>query len=98
MVLITVVAPDEAKARLAPLSVDWLWGVGPKKRLLLHQIGLQTIEDVASADPEFMLAKLGKAGLHFHALAHAEDSRAVTGHRAHKIRPESDGQFSNSVP
>lgn len=81
---LTVVPPDRAKAWLAPLPVNWLWGAGPKTQLRLHQIGLQTIGDVAGADPEFLLAKLGKAGLHFHAFAHAEDPRPVTGHRARK--------------
>jgi DNA polymerase-4 len=47
-------------------------------------LGLQTIGEVADADPKYMLEKLGKAGLHFHSLAHAKDPRAVTGHRGGK--------------
>jgi DNA polymerase IV len=39
---------------------------------------------VANADPEFLSEKLGRAGLHFHALAQAEDPRPVTGRRASK--------------
>jgi DNA polymerase-4 len=81
---LTVVPPSGAKAWLAPLTIDWLWGVGPKTQLRLHQLGLRTIGDVASADPEFLFAKLGRSGLHYHALANAEDPRAVAGHRAHK--------------
>jgi DNA polymerase-4 len=81
---LTVVLPEQAKAWLAPLSVDWLWGVGPRTKSHLHKLGLQTIGDVANADPKFLLASLGKVGLHFHALARADDPRAVSGHRARK--------------
>src|SRR3990172_6329751 len=79
---LTVVRPEEAKAWLAPLPVSWLWGVGPKTQARLHHLGLRTIGDVADADPKFLSAKLGRAGLHFHALAQAEDPRPVTGGRA----------------
>jgi DNA polymerase-4 len=81
---LTVVPPEDAKAWLAPLPVAWLWGVGPKTQSRLHQIGLRTIGEVAHADPQFLSAKLGRAGLHFHALAQAEDPRQVVGRRAFK--------------
>jgi DNA polymerase-4 len=81
---LTVVPPVEARAWLAPLPVSWLWGAGPKTQARLHQIGLRTIGEVAEADPDFLFAKLGRVGLHFHALAHAEDSRPVIGGRSSK--------------
>jgi DNA polymerase-4 len=81
---LTVVPPGEAKAWLAPLPVSRLWGAGPKNQARLYALGLHTIEDVASADPEFLFQKLGKLGLHFHALAHAQDPRPVLGHRRSK--------------
>jgi DNA polymerase-4 len=81
---LTVVPPDDAKAWLAPLPVSWLWGAGPKTQARLRQIGLHTIGNVADADPGFLSAKLGSVGLHFHALAQAEDARPVTGRRASK--------------
>jgi DNA polymerase-4 len=81
---LTVVPPEDAKAWLAPLPVAWLWGVGPKTQSRLHQIGLRTIGEVAHADPQFLSAKLGRAGLYFHALAQAEDPRQVIGRRASK--------------
>ena len=81
---LTVVPPEEAKAWLAPLPVSWLWGVGPKTEARLHHIGLHTIGDVANTDPKLLSSTLGKAGLHFHTLAHAEDPRPVTGGRSAK--------------
>src|SRR6476619_87700 len=81
---LTVVPPEDAKAWLAPLSVSWLWGAGPKTQVRLHQLGMHTIGDVAHADPRFLSTKLGSTGVHFHTLAHAEDPRAVIGRRASK--------------
>lgn len=81
---LTVVPPEEARGWLAPLPVSWLWGVGPKTQARLHHMGLHTIGEVASADPAFLSAKLGRAGLHFHALAQAEDPRQVAGQRTSK--------------
>ncbi|MGD8355437.1 MAG: DNA polymerase IV [Methyloceanibacter sp.] len=81
---LTIVPPEQAKAWLAPLPVSRLWGAGPKTQERLHDLGLQTIADVADADPKFLLKKLGKPGLLFHSLAHAKDPRAVTGHRGGK--------------
>ena len=81
---LTVVPPDDAKAWLAPFPVSRLWGAGPKTQARLQQLGLHTIGKVAEADPLFLSAKLGTAGVHFHALAHAEDPRSVIGRRASK--------------
>jgi DNA polymerase-4 len=78
---LTIIPPVEARAWLAPLPVSWLWGAGPKTQTCLHQLGLRTIGDVAEADPQFLSAKFGRAGLHFHALAKAEDPRQVSRQR-----------------
>src|SRR4029078_8733427 len=67
---LTVVPPDDAKAWLAPFPVSRLWGAGPKTQARPPQLGLHTIGDVCEADPLFLSAGLGTAGLHFHALAH----------------------------
>jgi len=81
---LTVVPPGEAKDWIAPLPVSWLWGAGPKTQARLHEIGLRTIGDVAGADPAFLAKKLGSAGLHFHALSHADDPRQVSRRRIPK--------------
>jgi len=81
---LTVVPPEAAKAWLAPLPVSWLWGAGPKTQARLHQLGTHTVGDVADADVQFLCAKLGRAGLHFHTLAQAQDPRPVIGRRASK--------------
>ncbi|MGI9387053.1 MAG: DNA polymerase IV [Methyloligellaceae bacterium] len=81
---LTLVPPGDAKTWLAPLPVSRLWGAGPKTQNRLHHIGLKTIGDIAAADPKFLVAKLGRLGLHFFALAHAEDPRRVARRRISK--------------
>ncbi len=81
---LTVVPPDDAQAWLAPLPVSRLWGVGPKTEKRLHAIGLETIGQVAAADPDWLTHKLGRVGNHFYALAHARDPRRVEGSRKSK--------------
>ena len=64
---LTVVPPAQARAWLAPLPVSSLWGAGPKTETRLRALGLQTIGDVATCNPEFLTRALGSAGAHFHA-------------------------------
>lgn len=74
---LTVVAPNEARQWLAPQPVAMLWGAGPKTQQRLAVLGLETIGEVAAADPRWLESRLGKAGGHFHRLAHARDPRPV---------------------
>lgn len=82
---VTVIPFGEEAAFLAPLSVTKLWGVGPKTAARLERLGLRTIGDIASADPDWLVERLGKSqGRHLHALAHAHDERPVVSDRARK--------------
>ena len=81
---LTIVPPQEAKAWLAPLPVDRLWGVGKKTKPRLEALGLRTIGDLAEIDPGILRNKLGSAGVHFHKLANAMDPRAVSRGRSAK--------------
>ena len=79
---LTVVPPTQARQWLAPQPVARLWGAGPKSQQRLAELGLGTIGDVAAADPRWLESQLGKAGSHFHQLAHARDPRPVAASRA----------------
>ncbi|HEX7080344.1 MAG TPA: DNA polymerase IV [Gammaproteobacteria bacterium] len=81
---LTIVPPQDARSWLAPLSVSWLWGAGAKTAERLRGIGLETIGDVAAADPAMLRRELGSIGERLHALARAEDPRAVEASRAAK--------------
>ena len=82
---VTVVPFGEEVTFLAPLSVTKLWGVGPKTAQRLERLCLRTIGDIAAADPEWLVERLGRShGQHLHALAHARDERPVVSDRTRK--------------
>ncbi len=43
---LTVIRPGEVQARLAPLSIERLWGVGPKSADRLARLGVRTFGDL----------------------------------------------------
>ena len=58
-----VVVPRGGEAAfLAPLPLQRLWGVGPKTREVLADLGMRTIGDLAAADPALLEARLGEHG------------------------------------
>jgi DNA polymerase-4 len=78
------VRPENARSFLAPLSVDSIWGVGPVTHRQLRAAGIETIADLAAADPRRLQEKLGRMGLAFQALARGEDARSVDPERERK--------------
>ncbi len=81
---LTIVAQAEAKAWLAPLPVTRLWGVGRKTAPKLESVGYRTIGDIARADERELRMRFGAAGVHYHRLANAMDSRPVSRGRSAK--------------
>src|SRR5262245_5736131 len=59
---LTLLPVAEVAARLWPLPVATLYGVGPKTEARLHALGLRTIAAVATADPALLERKLGMWG------------------------------------
>jgi DNA polymerase-4 len=58
-----VVVPRGGEAAfLAPLPLRRLWGVGPKTREVLEDLGMRTIGDLANADLALLEARLGEHG------------------------------------
>jgi len=58
-----VIVPRGGEAAfLAPLPLARLWGVGPKPRAVLEDLGMRTIGDLAAADPALLEARLGEHG------------------------------------
>jgi len=81
-----VVIPLAAvEARLWPLPVGRLWGVGPKTEARLLGAGLRTIRDIAASDEATLAARVGaELASHLKALARGEDDRPVESERAAK--------------
>lgn len=73
------VEPGALLAFLHPLPVSRLWGVGKRREEELRMLGLRTIGDLARADLELLVRKLGReAAFHLRGLAEGRDPREVT--------------------
>ena len=62
---------------LRPLRVDRLWGVGEKTKEMFKKVGIRTIGDLGSQDPEKLARLFGKNGRHAWELARGIDPRKV---------------------
>ncbi|HTL97306.1 MAG TPA: DNA polymerase IV, partial [Holophagaceae bacterium] len=58
---LTILRLDEIPARIWPLPVSAINGVGPKAAERLKEMGLETIGQVAAADPAELLLRFGKS-------------------------------------
>jgi DNA polymerase IV (DinB-like DNA polymerase) len=72
-----VVSPEEVAGFLTPLPAGRIPGVGKKTGEELRQMGILTIEDLASCDIQDLIARFGRAGVHMHHLARGIDDREV---------------------
>jgi len=73
---------DEEMAFLHGHDVEALWGVGPATAKRLHDLGVQTVGDLAALPIDTVVRRLGKAsGLHLAALSRGEDPDPVTPNR-----------------
>lgn len=81
---LTVVAPDDEAAFLAPLPVRALWGIGPVTAARLSEMGVATIGDLARQPEETLLARYGRHGAVMARHARGIDHRPVATEREAK--------------
>ena len=81
---LTLVSPGTEKDFLWPLPISKIWGVGPKTRLKIEELGLKTIGQLARFDKKRLVARLGVQGEHIWNLAQAIDDREVIPDRGAK--------------
>lgn len=62
---VTVVPPGGEAQFLAPLPIEALWGVGPKTAAKLHELGVETIGDLARQSERELRARYGAIGHDF---------------------------------
>jgi len=75
---ISVVYEEDVQARIWPLPVRKINGIGPKSEAKLHRLGLSTIGDIAARDPQWLIEQFGQAtGAWMHAAAWGRDDRPV---------------------
>jgi DNA polymerase-4 len=78
------VPADQTRSFLAVLPVSRLWGVGPKTEEVLKGVGILTIGDIATRDPDDLQQRLGIGGRDLWELAHGRDDRVVVPDREAK--------------
>ncbi len=74
---LTVIPEDEILARLAPLPVSRIWGVGPVANRHLEKLGIRTIGQLREWPAAALERELGQTGVELHHLAHGRDDSAV---------------------
>lgn len=76
-----LLAPDDVQTRIWPLGVRKINGIGPKAGAKLQALGLETVGQLAAAEPAMLIAQFGKSfGAWLHEAAHGRDSRPVVTH------------------
>ena len=75
---LTLLGMDDIPARIWPLAARKVNGIGPKAAARLAVFGIETIGDVAAAEPAFLVAHFGKSfGAWLHEASHGRDERAI---------------------
>ena len=75
---LTLLDHADIPARIWPLAARKVNGIGPKAAAKLAALGIETIGDVAAAEPAFLVEHFGKSyGAWMHAAAHGRDERPV---------------------
>ena len=78
---IAVLTLDDIPNRIWPLAVRKINGIGPKAGEKLVKLGLQTVGDIAAADPAWLVEQFGESYGHWlHNAAHGRDARPVVTH------------------
>ncbi len=75
---LTAVKEEQVKDFLFPLEVRKIPGVGPKTERVLKDINIETVRDLASADPEMLTRLFGVWGARLHEFANGIDHSEVT--------------------
>jgi DNA polymerase-4 len=88
---LVIVDPKTELAFLHDLPVDLMWGVGPKTKTRLIDLGIETIGELAQTSPASLERVLGRAaGGKLSSLAWNKDPREIQSHRrAHSAGAQS---------
>lgn len=83
--------PADVPAKMWPLSVQALFGVGPSAAQRLNRMGIYTIGELAAVDPALLRGTFGVRGLTFWHYANGREEDPVT------KRAARDNTYGNSV-
>lgn len=75
---LTILAGDDVQARIWPLPVGRINGIGPKAQAKLAALGVTSIGQLAAADRGWLIERFGaRTGAWLHEAAHGRDERAL---------------------
>lgn len=74
---LTVIRDEDVEAFLSPLRVRKIPGVGPKTEERLKGLKIETIADLAAADPDLLMKLFGRWGVRLSEFARGIDHREV---------------------
>jgi DNA polymerase IV len=75
---LSIVYQDDVQAKIWPLPVRKINGIGPKAEVRLHRLHLMTVGDIAAQEPEWLVDNFGKSyGAWMHDAAWGRDDRPV---------------------
>ncbi|MBN2110280.1 MAG: DNA polymerase IV [Methanosarcinaceae archaeon] len=74
---LVVIRPEEVEGFLFPLPVSKIPGIGKKTRPILEEMGIETVEQLATIDVQLLIARFGRSGIVMHQLANGIDRREV---------------------
>lgn len=78
---ICVLTLDDIPTRIWPLAVRKINGIGPKASEKLARLGIETVGEIAAADPAWLVEQFGDSYGHWlYDAAHGRDSRPVVTH------------------
>lgn len=75
---LTLLRTEDLPTRIWPLPAKRINGIGPKASEKLQALGIQTIGQLAAADPQWLISQFGASyGAWLHEAAHGRDTRPV---------------------
>lgn len=78
---LTILEAHEIAERIWPLPARRINGIGPKASEKLQTLGIQTIGELAAADPSMLIERFGASyGAWLHEASHGRDDRPVVTH------------------
>ncbi|HTJ06893.1 MAG TPA: DNA polymerase IV, partial [Caldimonas sp.] len=78
---LTLLTHDDVPARIWPLAARKVNGIGPKAAEKLAALGIETVGQLAAAEPAFLRQHFGQAfGAWMHEASHGRDDRPVVTH------------------
>ncbi|MEK9720194.1 MAG: DNA polymerase IV, partial [Quisquiliibacterium sp.] len=79
---LTLLDEADVPTRIWPLPASRINGIGPKAFARLQGLGIETIGELAVADPQWLVAQFGRSyGTWLHEAANGRDDRPVVTHR-----------------